>query len=610
MCHRHCLRETSVGRSPSAGPSLLAVGGVTHRLPTRASAATAGGRGEAADGRCHHVDAVYPPSALPAREHADVVLTVTVDADGHVSKVDVAQSSGAADLDEAAIVAARQWTFNARDARRQARREPHQGPVPLRAARAAARGRRHVASRTRCPRSRGARRPRPRTGAAAGSRRRHVRRDGRGGRRERGIEEVDVRGRIVRRKLGTRRLRGDARRAQGRPANERVRRAQARARVPPHERRRLGPRRAGLPARLRRARGAGPRVHASTACPSTTRATTTATATPTRTSSSRSSFTRCACSRGRTRRSRGTSPSRGAPTTSSGSTGAGSRRSTRSATSARSGCSSCTGPNDAPPGTFAGAEYYTTDGFGTNRQAKRGTAIGQWETPLGKHGTLRVNATAYATEYNNAGVVREDDYEAGKVGFYGTEDPNQTGNTASRASLSATYEGRFKDIEVSQQLFVIDRTMRLRENWTGFLLDVQEPTQEPHGQRGDLIDFHFDEVTFGGRGFARWHGEALGLRQEFEGGYFARIDSTHSTQDRVAAGTDDPYLHRCRLPVHARRRRRLRRRQRPPAPVARRCAAASAPTCSCSTSSTTAPIQSVDDPSAGDGRLADRTSRA
>ena len=58
----------------------------------------------------HHVDAVYPPSALAERKDADVVLTVTVDADGHVSKVDVAESGGA-DLDEAAIVAAREWTF-------------------------------------------------------------------------------------------------------------------------------------------------------------------------------------------------------------------------------------------------------------------------------------------------------------------------------------------------------------------------------------------------------------------------------------------------------------------------------------------------------------------
>src|SRR6202142_2939471 len=57
-----------------------------------------------------HVDAVYPPSALADRKHADVVLAVTVDADGHVSKVDVLQSGGV-DLDEAAVIAARQWTF-------------------------------------------------------------------------------------------------------------------------------------------------------------------------------------------------------------------------------------------------------------------------------------------------------------------------------------------------------------------------------------------------------------------------------------------------------------------------------------------------------------------
>src|ERR1700722_1409794 len=58
----------------------------------------------------NHVDAVYPPSALAERKHSDVVLAVTVDVDGHVSKVDVLESGGA-DLDEAATVAVRQWTF-------------------------------------------------------------------------------------------------------------------------------------------------------------------------------------------------------------------------------------------------------------------------------------------------------------------------------------------------------------------------------------------------------------------------------------------------------------------------------------------------------------------
>lgn len=58
-----------------------------------------------------HVDAQYPPSALASREHGDVMVAVTVDIDGHVSKVDVLESGGA-DLDEAAVVAVRQWTFS------------------------------------------------------------------------------------------------------------------------------------------------------------------------------------------------------------------------------------------------------------------------------------------------------------------------------------------------------------------------------------------------------------------------------------------------------------------------------------------------------------------
>jgi TonB family protein len=199
------------------------------------------------------------------------------------------------------------------------------------------------------------------------------------------------------------------------------------------------------------------------------------------------------------------------------------------------------GPKDAPSGTFAGAEFYTTDGFGSNRQAKRGTATGQYELRLGEKSTLRVNATAYFTEYDSAGIVRADDVAHGLIGFYGTEDPAQSGNEASRASVSATYESRFQDIDVSQQFFVIDRTMRLRENDTGFIEDTQEPNQVLHGQRGDLIDLQFSEVTVGGRGMARWHGTVFGQKQEFEAGYYARLDQTTSQQYRVAAGSDAPY---------------------------------------------------------------------
>ena len=85
------------------------------------------------------------------------------------------------------------------------------------------------------------------------------------------------------------------------------------------------------------------------------------------------------------------------------------------------------GPKDASTGTFAGAEYYTTNGFGTNRQAQRGSAIGQYEAQVGQHGLLRVTAQAYFTEFNSAGVVREDDYDSGPRGLLRRRRPQSDG---------------------------------------------------------------------------------------------------------------------------------------------------------------------------------------
>ena len=56
------------------------------------------------------VDAVYPPDALAARSAGTVGLQVVVDAEGHVSEATVDESGGAP-IDEAAIIAVRQWTF-------------------------------------------------------------------------------------------------------------------------------------------------------------------------------------------------------------------------------------------------------------------------------------------------------------------------------------------------------------------------------------------------------------------------------------------------------------------------------------------------------------------
>lgn len=182
--------------------------------------------------------------------------------------------------------------------------------------------------------------------------------------------------------------------------------------------------------------------------------------------------------------------------------------------------------------TYAGAEVYGTDGYGQNRDAKRARAMAQYEGQLGHDGSFRLSAAAYGIEYHSAGVLRQDDVEAGRKGFFDTYDARQ-GGSGSRYHFSADVTKKAGNVTLGQQIFVIRRRLRLRENLTGSLLDTQQAFQSLHGQRGDLLDLHVDEATYGGRGFARSSRQAFGQRQDLELGYYARADSVENDRQRV-----------------------------------------------------------------------------
>jgi hypothetical protein len=98
------------------------------------------------------------------------------------------------------------------------------------------------------------------------------------------------------------------------------------------------------------------------------------------------------------------------------------------------------------------------------------------------------------------------------------------------------------DVDVTQHLFVISSGMRMRENFTGFLLDVQKPAQRIHEQRGDMLDLDSQAITMGARGAGKIGGVVLDQKQELEFGYFARGDKVEASQQRLQAGNGVPYL--------------------------------------------------------------------
>lgn len=198
-----------------------------------------------------------------------------------------------------------------------------------------------------------------------------------------------------------------------------------------------------------------------------------------------------------------------------------------------------------PPGetsrTFGGVEVFRTSGFGQNRAALDAKAMGQYEGRLSDSTSFRVGAAAYGANFRSAGLVRADDVASGAKGFYDTYDERQGGDNA-RAQAHLDLHSHGTKLASDHTVFALYQLGRLRENFTGFLADVQLPQQNLHGQRGDLIDRTSSNVTMGARGAARFRGHLFGRTQELEGGYFARLDLVEGLQERVQAGGNTPYL--------------------------------------------------------------------
>src|SRR5207302_3459070 len=98
------------------------------------------------------------------------------------------------------------------------------------------------------------------------------------------------------------------------------------------------------------------------------------------------------------------------------------------------------GPPGSTTGTFAAAQLYQTDGYGKNRDGHSASAIAQYEA---RNGTslYRVTAQGYTASFHTAGVLRQDDFAAGRIGFHDTYDFLQ-GEDASRYSIAAAVESR------------------------------------------------------------------------------------------------------------------------------------------------------------------------
>ena len=148
--------------------------------------------------------------------------------------------------------------------------------------------------------------------------------------------------------------------------------------------------------------------------------------------------------------------------------------------------------------SFAAVALRRTDGFGERREARSGTVNAQGVLDLGRAGTVTLLGMAYGARASLPGVVREDDVDAGRIGFYDSY-PHYAQNQGlwtGRVLVSAELrrEGP-RGSEFVLAPFFQWSELRARENYAG-VLEVSELDPSVFAQ-GDLFQTRNIEKAFG-----------------------------------------------------------------------------------------------------------------
>ena len=145
------------------------------------------------------------------------------------------------------------------------------------------------------------------------------------------------------------------------------------------------------------------------------------------------------------------------------------------------------GPRGFGPSTFGALAFSEGNGFGQGRSWIEGAAAAQVVLSLGL-AKLRLLAIGHATRFGTAGVLREDDLKAGRIGFYDARAPGLGGSSSRLAFQGEVTWGSSGD-RGSLMSYVLMRGLRLKENFTGYL---RYPA-------GDTVEQLHDVVQAGAR---------------------------------------------------------------------------------------------------------------
>lgn len=195
-------------------------------------------------------------------------------------------------------------------------------------------------------------------------------------------------------------------------------------------------------------------------------------------------------------------------------------------------------PPDLDRDTFAAVQLQHTDGFGENRRGQSASVIAQWSSG-GKALRHRVLGIVHSARADLAGVVRADDIEAGRIQYYAVY-PHPTAR-AQNALAGRALAGWFAEYRgdagesADASVWIGFDNFRIQENSTGF--SQQSQTLANVAGRGDLIEQLNRTASLGAAARYRsplYH-PAPWAHGSVELGLFGRVDDIDQAQNLIDA---------------------------------------------------------------------------
>ncbi|MCL2726016.1 MAG: TonB-dependent receptor [Polyangiaceae bacterium] len=194
-------------------------------------------------------------------------------------------------------------------------------------------------------------------------------------------------------------------------------------------------------------------------------------------------------------------------------------------------------PKGEPEETFAAFEDYQTSGFGPNRAARRGSMIAQFKHDLPGGFSLRVLASTYTGRFDSAGVVPAADIESGRMDRFAVLDPKQGGFSVRHQVLTEITKDT-SDGHLSIAPFLVFRTLRLRQNYTGYFLDtLHGAMSSPESDNNEQVN---ESTTAGLTGSYERMLPIFSSRDTIAFGVYGRYDVISQSQTRLSDVDDSP----------------------------------------------------------------------